>query len=349
MKRKILTTIQIIVTVLILGWLFRDPETNRKMLEALGSANLLWIAASFASFGVMRFLSVIRWQILLRVQGVNISMLRLSGLTLIGLFFNIFMPGGTGGDVVKSFYLLREAPGKKAEALLSVMMDRLIGLIMMFVIAGLVLYFRHDWLMSTPATSGLVAIFGIVVAGCLAFIIGSFAVTGLGLVHRLPEKLPLRNKLVDMAVGYNLYARAWKPTLFTLALSVPVHLFSFAQFYCAARAFQGIADKISFVDFLAIMPIVATLISVPVSVGGTGVREGLFVKLLGDLCGIGVATATVVSLAGYLVQVLWGVIGGIVYLTYRSTAPIPAEAVPVATSSDGLEPTPAGARRDGER
>ncbi len=317
MKKKALTLVQVAVTLFILGWLFHDPETNRKMGHALAAADPFWIAASFAAFGAMRLLSVVRWQILLRVQGVGIGWCRLGALTLIGLFFNIFMPGGTGGDVVKSFYLLREAPGKKAEALLSVMMDRLIGLLVMFVIAGLALYFRHDWLMRTAATSGLVYLLIFIAAGCLTAIGGSFAVTGLGWVHRLPRKLPLRDKLVDLSVAYNLYARAWRPSLAAVALSLPVHICSFAQFYFVARAFPEAAARVTFPDFLAIMPIVATIISVPISVGGTGVREGLFVKLLGDLCGIGSALATVISLTGYLVQVLWGVLGGLVYLFYR--------------------------------
>jgi len=327
MKKKILTLIQVVVTLFILGWLFRDPATNRKMLEALGAADPLWILASFAAFGIMRFLSVIRWQILLRVQGIHIGLKRLSGLTLIGLFFNIFMPGGTGGDVVKTLYLLREAPGKKAQALLSVMVDRIVGLIVMFLVAGVALAARYDWLMKTPATSGLVLSLVVIAGGSLAFLAGSFAITGFGLAQSLPARLPLRGKLIDMSEAYNLYARAWQPTLFTLVLSLPIHLFSFTQFYCVAKAFPGIAGLFTFTDFLALMPIVATITAVPISVGGTGVREGLFVKLLGDLCGIAAATAIVVSLTGYLVQVIWGVIGGIVYLFYRSGTPPLAQAV----------------------
>ena len=61
-----------------------------------------------------KFLRPFRWQILLRVQKIQLSFPRVAGLFLIGMFYNQFLPGGTGGDIIKSYLLLKETPDKKA-------------------------------------------------------------------------------------------------------------------------------------------------------------------------------------------------------------------------------------------
>ncbi len=316
MKKALVTALQIAITVAILAWLFRDPAKNREMTAALAGANPFWIGISVVMYGLVELCALVRWQILLRVQEVSVGWLRLFALMMIGLFFNIFMPGGTGGDVVKIYYLLKETP-KKSAAMLAVLMDRLLGLMALIGIAGLVIGFRYDWLTQTKATSGLLWILLAIFGGSLFFFVACFVVTHLGWVHKLPARLPMRDKLVEISVAYNLYGHAWRSSLAALLFSVPVHLLSFSLYYCVARAFSEVAGKFSLPDFLAMMPIVNTLSAMPISIGGTGVREGLFVKLLGDLCGIGASMATIISLTGYLVLMFWGILGGIIYLFYR--------------------------------
>lgn len=316
-KKTLLTLLQIAVTVGILAYLFRDGAKNRQILDALSHAHLFWIAAAFGSFGVVEVAGIVRWQILLRVQGIRIGWGRLASLFMIGILFNPFMPGGTGGDVAKIFYLLKETPGKKPAAMLAVLMDRLLGLFGLILIAGCVIALRYGWLTQTPVAATLLYTLLAIFGGSLAFILLSFAITGLGLVHKLPRKLPLRDTLVDLSAAYNQYGRAWSSSLLALLLCVPVHLGSFTLFYCVGQAFAESAPLGGLLDYWGIMPIVNTLISVPISIGGTGVREGLFVKLLGGLCHVSEATALTISLTGYAVLIAWSLVGGVVYLFYR--------------------------------
>ena len=111
MKKTILSIIQVLVTVGILIWVFRDPQKRTQMLEALRHADRTWILIGIAAYGVVEILAAVRWYILLRVQDIRLGFLRVCGLLMIGIFFNQFMPGGTGGDVVKIFYRLQETPG----------------------------------------------------------------------------------------------------------------------------------------------------------------------------------------------------------------------------------------------
>ncbi len=63
--------------------------------------------------GWSKLLAAFRWFILLRVQDVHLPPWRVGALLMLGIFFNMFMPGGTGGDVLKIYFLLKEIPKKK--------------------------------------------------------------------------------------------------------------------------------------------------------------------------------------------------------------------------------------------
>jgi len=65
------------------------------------------------------------------------------------------------------------------------------------------------------------------------------------------------------------------------------------------------------------MPIINTITSLPISVGGLGVREKLFQIFLGDLCGVSDAVAAIMSTTGYALNLVWGLLGGLLYLFYR--------------------------------
>jgi len=78
---------------------------------------------------------------------------------------------------------------------------------------------------------------------------------------------------------------------------------------------------------LTVMPIILTLAAMPISVGGTGVREGLFAALLGPLCGVSKATAFTLSLTGFMLTAGWGMVGGLIYLLYRPSVHAPMREV----------------------
>jgi uncharacterized protein (TIRG00374 family) len=316
MKKTVLTLLQIAVTIGILCWIFRDPEKRANTLHALRDSDKLWILAGIIAFGIVEILAAVRWQILLRVQGVTLGFFRVMCLVMIGILFNLFMPGGTGGDVIKIFYLLKETPGKKAEALLAVLMDRLIGLLGLIILTSIIMVLRYQWLSGTEVTRNLTWTLFAIMGGSLGGIIFSFLITGFGLAHKLPKKMPGRDKLIDISIAYNAYARAWKASLGALFISFGIHICSFYVFYAAARALRQTTPLL---DFAGIMPVINTIASLPISVGGAGVREKLFEEMLSKLCGIQPAVADAISLTGFSVLVFWAIVGGVVYLFYRPT------------------------------
>ena len=317
-RKTLFTAAQIVVTLALLWFVFRDPAKRGEMITTFRGANPWWLFAGIAIYGVVELLAGWRWVILLRVQGVNLTVARTFSLLLIGLFFNFFIPGGTGGDVVKIYYLLKETPGQKTAALLSVLMDRIIGLIALIILAHAIILVHWDWLMSTPTTAQGVWTTLIILGASVSGIAFTFTITGFGLVHLLPAKFPMRDRLAEIALAYNLYGRAWRQSLGAFVLSMFAHLGYFAIFYCAAAALRADGVRIPTLgELTAIMPVVNTIAAMPISLGGLGVREGLFQVFLGQLCGVTEAVAVVISSTGYLLTLVWGVFGGVIYLLYR--------------------------------
>ena len=69
-----------------------------------------------------------RWWWLLRVNGLQVTLLESLRFTWIGVFFNTVVPGATGGDLIKAIYIMKHCPGQRVPALVSVIVDRVLGL-----------------------------------------------------------------------------------------------------------------------------------------------------------------------------------------------------------------------------
>ncbi len=82
---------------------------------------------------------------LLKVQGIDMGWWRTLRVYFIGAFFNLFLLGSTGGDIMKIFSAMRETASKSA-ALLSVMVDRMMGLVALVVVASVLCSLRWSLL-----------------------------------------------------------------------------------------------------------------------------------------------------------------------------------------------------------
>src|SRR5688572_4642201 len=280
MKKTLLTIVQLLVTGGLLYWVFHDPAVRAGMAVAIRDADYRWIAAAIGAYLIVEVAAATRWQILLRVQGINLSNLRVAALFIIGMFYNQFLPGGTGGDIVKTYFLWKETPGKKAGGLLAVMFDRLIGLIALIFITGVLIFLRYDWLTSTKETAPYVWLVLAIFGSSVLFVGTTFIISTFNLLHKLPRRFPGREKLIELSAAYHLYARHWRATATAFAASIVAHLGTFATFLCVAYAFRA---SITVVDFFAIMPVERTISSLPISFAGVGTREFILQVMLSNL------------------------------------------------------------------
>ena len=314
MKKILLTLIQLAVTIAVLYWVFHDAAKRAQMLEALRRADYAWIAAAILAYFVVEIAAAIRWRMLLQVQNIHLGLFRLGGLFLIGMFYNQFLPGGTGGDIIKTYLLLKETPGKKTGALLAVVFDRLIGLIGLISLTGALIALRYHWLTTTPETRRLVWALLAVLGSAVLALVTSFVISGFKLLDKLPARFPMREKLIELSAIYHLYAHHWPTTFAAYLASLITHLGTFVTFLFVAYAFGA---NVPIINFFAVMPIERTISSLPISFAGVGLREKVLQVMLHGLCGVPEAVAVLIGSMSFLVMVFACLPGGVVYFFYR--------------------------------
>ncbi len=234
---------------------------------------------------------------------------------MVGLFFNMFLPGLVGGDAVRLYFVFKCAACLKTRATLSVAMDRILGMLSILFLAGLSVAVRFRWLSRSGATLHIVYfVLGLLGAGCICILL-LFGAVHFGLLHKLPKRTPFRPAIAESGKALQLYGGHLGLMSIAFAITVVAHIFHYLSFYCAAESLHGTrAAALSVTDILSIMPLVNTVTALPISFGGVGVRETLFQELLGNLAHVPPAIAAVSASLGFVIQASWGLLGAAVYL-----------------------------------
>lgn len=264
-------------------------------------------------------LLALRLRLLVRAQGIPLTVGRAIGLTWAGQFFNSVLPGSTGGDVLKIYELCRLAPTQKTAAAVSILVDRLSALLALLVLAaaGLGVALQQG-VRLPPEFAGWGADRWWL--WLLAALLGGAALV---LLLRHPA---LRRRFLQLR-GALRAALAPSTTLLAVgALAFAIHGLSIAGFWLFARA---LGLSLSYPQALAIVPAVMFLLLLPVTVNGHGLREVLLIAFFGALgitIGAGASAATtdvVLALSALLVanDLLWCLPGGVAYLLLRRGEP----------------------------
>jgi glycosyltransferase 2 family protein len=195
-----------------------------------------------------------------------------------------------------------------------VVFDRMVGLVAIITLTGALIGLRYGWLTQLPETRHLVWLLLAVLGSAVVMLLTSFVVSGMHLAHKLPQRFPGREKLIELSAAYHLYAHHWRATLAAFGTSILAHLATFTTFLCVAYAFRA---SVGVIDFFAIMPIERTISSLPISFAGVGLREKIFQIMLHGLCGVPEAVAVLIGSMSFLVMLVCCAPGGIVYFFYK--------------------------------
>ena len=116
------------------------PEQGAAGLVAHTVSGSPWRFGVFRGLvGLALWLGVVRWRLVLEAQGLELSLARATRISLVAQFFNSFLLGSTGGDLIKAYYAARETHHRKTEAVTTVFVDRLVGLWAMLLFAGMMM------------------------------------------------------------------------------------------------------------------------------------------------------------------------------------------------------------------
>jgi glycosyltransferase 2 family protein len=323
MHPKIKRILWLAVRLLVVGGLVAFVVSRTDMAQVWVIAQRLseawWLAAAaLAVMSIQGPLSAFRWRMLLAVQDVHITFRESLRLTYIGWFFNNWMPGATGGDFVKAYYITRETH-KKTEAVTVVFLDRAIGLVAMCMMgAAAVTVSLHD--PSVRIARYLVSGF-LLAALCGGVVFYSRRLRGLLQAGRFFSWLPIwpmMQKVNDALFQYRYHK---KKLLVSVACSWIIQGAGVLAMWWVAC---GLGSHARWDQYFVSMPVIWILWSfIPVP-GGFGVAEGAMQALFTPAV-LGVAsmdeaksTALAMILAYRVVQMVATMPGAFLYLRRRT-------------------------------
>jgi uncharacterized membrane protein YbhN (UPF0104 family) len=279
------------ITAAILGWLGTriDMAAAARAVFAVSPGHLVAVLALVAAD---RAVMIWRWILLLRARGVPVATAQAVRVFLVSSFVGSFLPAGIGGDAARAWGLA-QITTRGGEALASVMVDRLLGLLSLTAmgVAGLLAW-------SPAGVSPGRVLLGVAVlsAACVA----AFWADGLirAVVPAERHGNAVTRRLLRVADAMAAY-RGHRGVLVTvMAWSIVVQLLRIMQAYLLGL---GLGLTVPFGYYLVFMPLGLLMLLLPVSVSGFGVPQGVIVWLLrpvGVDAAVAFALSTLIVLTG---------------------------------------------------
>jgi uncharacterized protein (TIRG00374 family) len=298
------------------SWMY-GPSDLLNTLKLLDPGYLL--LAIFLT-GLLLFVGVIRWRVILRVHGLALPLGRAAEISIIAHFFNSFLLGSVGGDLLKAYYAARETHHKKTEAVVTVAVDRVVGLFSLLLVACVMLAPNRAFVAALrPELKAVIWLILAMTAGCAGFMFVAF--WG-GISRTFPRarhwlrKLP-KGEMIERSIeAFREFGRDRTFFLRVLPISILGNVICILHFQVLIWAFHLDA---SIIKMAAIVPVVTCISTLPITPSGLGVRENLYVWFLAAK-GIGIpyAEALLISLVAFGTSLLWSAVGGLVYLTVKN-------------------------------
>lgn len=309
MRKNWLTLLQVLFSAFLLYLVFGDASLRGEAAALIAQANPWWAVGGIAIALAGELLCALRWSLMLKVFGVPLGFGRVCIFSLAGLFYSFFFPGAGGGDAFRIIYVMRLYPDQKRRAVMSVIADRLCGLVALVIALGIVFAFRGSFPADTHARSVLnVSLTVLSVPVVLVFF------WWLSTFPHMQKKgsrfIPRRVRRPILVLGENFWKIVHHPmSIFAgIAASCAALAAHFTTYFFSALAF-GV--PVGLTGMFLVMPVVDALILLPVTFFGIGLRETLFQNLLGGMFGVPPGAATLVAMGGFGFQAVVGLLGGL--------------------------------------
>jgi uncharacterized membrane protein YbhN (UPF0104 family) len=296
-----------IVSIALIGLVLR--KVNWGGLGAiLSHVDLRWALLGSALTLLLITSLAFRWRIFLRLQEIRLPFLTILSVTWMGQFFNSFLPGSTGGDVIKIYQVCRLRPDRKAAVAATVIADRLSALVALLLLAAV--SFVIEPLPLRLLRELHVPTMLIVILGVIAGVVGLVA-------FRMIKRTQLGGKFLRLWLACRETLALNLSLVLAVAFSLAIHLLNFFVIYLFARSLHLTA---SVGQILLMMPVVLFLVLLPITINGHGLRELL---LIGYFTQMGITTAgrsaapqevaVALSLLVVTNDLLWSLPGGLRY------------------------------------
>lgn len=269
-----------------------------------------------------------RWYVLVRALDLPFTLGAAFRLGLVGTCYNVFLPGAVGGDFVKAYYIAHGQPGRRAAAVATVVIDRVIGLFGLlwfsaavggaYWLAGDPRIGGNEFLQRIIRVCGILA--GLTVAGwvLMGFLPAHRADRFAGRLGRIPK---LGKALAEVWYAVWTYRQRPGSVYLTVAMTAVCHVGMVLMYHLATRVFlpPGVEPG-TFAEHFVIAPvgfIAQAFFPAPGGVGGGEAIFGYLYTLLGRPDQVGLMGRFTLRAAEWAC----GLAGLVVFLRMRAELP----------------------------
>ena len=283
----------------------------------LNQLKLIFQHPSLVLLGLILMLTQIlllsaRWRLFISLSA-KISFLRVFRLNLVGLFFNYFIPGGVGGDIVKALELSKDKQLTKSEALSTVLSDRIFGLFAM--VSFTLLFLSIDyWLTGQEYILKFLLLSAVLFTGiCISLLFFPYIFTRLSL-YLSERNTKLINKLEKLVSSLDFTFRTFrrlKIQLLSFSISL-IGQFMAIYFMYEVTKTVGAAPP-SFLVFFSLCCFSFVASAIPIFPAGIGVGQAAMYVMFANISPeLGTASITAIT-ALQIFNFFYALIGGVFF------------------------------------
>lgn len=305
--RTIRTLLKIFVSVGGLAFVLSKVPFS-EISENWTSSVFLWLVPMLVLTEAGMLIQANRWK-KMSVDGPDIAFRTYYAYIALGYFFNNLLPGGFGGDIVKSISFGKRF-GNTSQSVAAIFVSRLLGLMALFVCFFVALPFLKLQ-REIPAAYHL-----LMLAACgVCLLVFALAI----LSDRMPLPAFLRKKafLQKMRASLAVYGKRKNILFFAMSDSIWLQLLTIAT---NILYFKAVGVSVSWAAVTVFSGIIIIVSMIPVSINGIGIREGVQVSLYTGLLGIPANIVLSAGLLGYIL-LLFQIIQGAVVFGFLKKSP----------------------------
>lgn len=310
LNKWIIRVLKFSISALLIYYILKKAQLSN-IIQAFKDLNPLMVLLPLALHPVGLVISTLRWNMLLKAQGIKISKWALIRSYLIGIFFNNISPGTIGGDIYRIYDISHQWRGSLEQVTSSVLVERALGFFVLFLFAFFAILLgsiqkdvsAYFWLVA--------ALLGGVIF--IAWIITSKTGRNIGnLVFRFPMLIKIRERAKKFHQAFLAYQHHKKEFFGAFLLSLLLQINFIFYYYLIGLSFGREMIQVKWLDYFVIIPIVSFIMLIPFTIGGIGIRENAF-DLFFQPFNVSTSISVAYSWIDYGLRLFMSLIGGIIY------------------------------------
>lgn len=283
--------------------------------------HLYWplVAVAMAGFLLSTMIVAVRWWFLLRIQEIHIRVWEAVRLTFLGNLFSNVIPGTVGGDLVKAYYVAKHTP-RKAAVLVSLFVDRVLGLTELTLLAGVMIAIAlaaglESYDRIRGSVLAVLVVIGLVI-GALTFLLSSRLRKMLHL-QKFYQRLPIAHHIAAAGDAAILYRQRILTLVKAMGMTFGAHIIWVGSIALLGMSFVKTdispgMSAIAWFKYFIYIPLIYIIGAVPISFGGVGWVENLYVSFFDAA---NASTVLAFALLARVSTLVWTLPGVVVALT----------------------------------